>query len=349
MIILVPDREIKRQTLKTLRNFTANVAVLADGADLGDTPRAWCKVDQEWTQAEQRYLDSSAYEQGVTHVFKYFSDKCPSEISEEDFSEEKDCWEIDEFLELTETFRDAFKTRGIQKEGGHEEVKHARPYFASTKDIEALSDKKWHMLVVCTYQQLLSSSRGEQSIVDRLGPLDMVIMDEAHRVINHTDGKLWKNVVTKICQKAEKVYAFSGSPLEKARLEGLDFEEVKWTTDEALRSGEIVRFEPLPVDAHVFDTLLADDDEFFRLAVKELKRKGTQKTRYLGMRRDITIVLALVGLMVWNNRCFRLSPGSATTSPWVNTLLVTDKNKHGSDLKTLIDFVKKKGGPLLEK
>lgn len=332
IVILVPDNEIKMQTIRTLYNFMANVAVLADHQTLGDLPCAWCKVEGEWKEASPKFLDSSAEEQeGVSQVFKFFSTAKPSaECPEED------CWDIEEFLQLPEAFRETFKARGVLKPV-HEEVKHARPHLASTKEIEVL--RAWPLVVVCTYQQLTSSSRAEQSFAVRLGPLDLLAVDEAHRIINHTCGQDWKSAVAKLCQQAEKVYAFSGSPLDGAAFERLNFERVMWSVEDALGSGDIVPFEPLPVDAHFFDSLLSEDARFFHEALEVLDhRKGTPQKLHLDMRKDLNTVLALVGFMVWHNRYFRLTSGDST-SPWVNTLLLTDRNHHGADLKKLIRLV----------
>ena len=332
IMILVPDNEIKMQTLRTLYNFMANVAVLADHQTLGDLPCAWCRVDGEWKEASPKYLDSSAEEQeGVSQVFKYFSVAKPSaECSDED------CWDIEEFLELPEATRDAFKARGTLKPV-HEEVKHARPYLASTKDIEILS--AWPLVVVCTYQQVTSSSRAERSLAARLGPLDMLAVDEAHRIINHTCGQDWKSAVATFCQQAEQVYAFSGSPLEGAEFEKMNFERVMWSVEDALGSRDIVPFVPLPVDAHFFDSLLLEEARFFHETLAVLDhRKGTPQKLHLDLRRDLNTVLALVGFMVWHNRYFRLTTVE-TTSPWVNTLLLTDRNQYGADLEQLIGLV----------
>jgi len=332
IVILVPDNEIKMQTIRTLYHFLANAAVLADNQELGELPCAWCKVEGRWEEASSKYLDSCAEDQeGVSQVFRYFSVAKPSADCPEE-----DCWDIEEFLALPEAFRDAFKARGVLKPV-HEEVKHARPLLASTKDIEALS--AWPLVVVCTYQQITSSNRAEESLAARLGPLDMLAVDEAHRIINHTCGQDWKGAVAKLCQQAERVYAFSGSPLEGAEFERMNFERVVWSVEDALGSGDIVPFEPLPVDAHFFDSLLSEDARFFREALAALDhRKGTPQKLHLDMRRDLNTVLALVGFMLWHNRYFRLTSADGA-SPWVNTLLLTDRNHHGTDLKTLITLV----------
>ena len=282
IVILVPDNEIKMQTIRTLYHFLANAAVLADNQELGELPCAWCKVEGRWEEAASKYLDSCAEEQeGVSQVFRYFSVAKPSADCPEE-----DCWDIEEFLALPEAFREAFKARGVLKPV-HEEVKHARPLLAAAKDVEALS--AWPLVVVCTYQQITSSNRAEESLAARLGPPPpWTCWRWTRRTASSTTAaaKIGKGRRGEALPASRvRVYAFSGSPLEGAEFERMNFERVLWSVEDALGSGDIVPFEPLPVDAHFFDSLLSEDARFFREALAALHhRKGTPQELHLGVR-----------------------------------------------------------------
>lgn len=218
-----------------------------------------------------------------------------------------------------------------------------RPVLKTLRDLSARETARGATVIV-TYQNLASVLG---YIGDGSKP-DLVLLDESHSVANNTKSSTWKANVSHVCQYADRVMMFSGTPISRnGSRDPADYLErfrsgahrLLWTENRALDAGDIVPCDGICAFWQYYNVFLQEG---------ELRQKVWTDvsvfylSNFSGDFRpktpEIDIILLVISLarMASLHTLYLLQPDDPARSPCANLLLMSPQNVVGTAMQELL-------------
>ena len=191
---------------------------------------------------------------------------------------------------------------------------------------------------------------------------DLVLLDESHSVANNSLSNTWKTDVTRLCQHADRVMMFSGTPITKnGRRDPAEWLErfrsetqtirLLWTEAQALEAGDIVPCKVvLGTWLQYYNFLRLGErrqkvwSDVFSFYISKFPEGSAPKTPDV----DIILTVFLLVRMAVLHTSYCAQPTDPARSPCANMLLMSPNNVVGSVMQDLIHHMKDRADVRLE-
>jgi hypothetical protein len=138
--------------------------------------------------------------------------------------------------------------------------------------------------LVCSYDFLTKLDLGDTT-------LKLAIFDEAHHCINHTSAVVWKTHCSKLKQRAERTFFFSGT---RIAVPENDMHWIEHTEEEAIAAGEILPRRQCIIPTDWIDKLLFSNETLF----EEVFLSWHRQSSLMEVRKALCVAISTMSKMI---------------------------------------------------